>query len=404
MASSVRGARLSRVTRTIAAEERRARLAHRHRLLAGRRTDDVPALVEDLVALHSSDPVSVFLSAAARMDHPGTEPVEKALYEQRDVVRHHAMRRTLWVATRDAVRAMHAATTLRLVGAERRRTLGLLKASGVADPEAWLDDARDQVLAALHEHGPMTARALGERVPALRQPLQLAPGKKYAATVSAHTRVLLGLGFEGALVRTRPTGTWINGQYTWAAMDTWLPGGVDGMDPRAAARDLVGRYLSAFGPVTTEDVQWWTGLPVTTVRRALADCGAVEVDLDGAPGWLAAGDEDPGSAADEPWVALLPGLDPTTMGWKLRDWYLDATSADAFDRNGNAGPTVWADGRVVGAWAQRPDGEIRTHLFTPLARAHRVLLEERVEQLRQVLDGARFTPRFPGVVHATLLA
>ena len=402
MASSVRGARLSRVTRTIAAEERRARLAHRHRLLAGRRTDDVPALVEDLVALHSSDPVSVFLSAAARMDHPGVEAVEKALYEQRDLVRHHAMRRTLWVATPPAVRAMHAATTRRLVARERRRTLGLLQAAGVSDPEGWLDEARDQVLAALHEHGAMTARALGERVPALRQPLQMSPGKSYAATVAAHTRVLLELGFEGVLVRTRPTGTWINGQYTWAAMDTWLPGGVDGMDPRAAASDLVGRYLSGFGPVTTEDVQWWTGLPVTSVRTALADCGAVEVDLDGTPGWVAAGDEGP--AGDEPSVALLPSLDPTTMGWKRREWYLGAKCADVFDRNGNAGATVWADGRVAGAWAQRPDGEIRTHLFFRLGRAHQRLLEERVSSLRQLLGGTRFTPRFPGGMHAALLA
>lgn len=391
------------MTRTIDVEERRARLAHRHRLLAGRRTDDVPTLVEDLVALHSSDPVSVFLSAAARMDHPGTEAVEKALYEQRDLVRHHAMRRTLWVATPDALRAMHAATTRRLIGRERRRTLDLLQASGVPDPESWLDDARDQVLAALHAHGPMTARALGERVPALRQPLELSPGKRYAATVSAHTRVLLELGFEGVLVRTRPTGTWVNGQYTWAAMDTWLPGGVDGMDPRAAASDLVARYLAAFGPVTTEDVQWWTGLPVTMVRSALAGCGAVQVDLDGAPGWVAAGDEAPPPAGGEPWVALLPSLDPATMGWKRREWHLDPACADVFDRNGNGGATVWADGRVVGAWAQRPDGEIRTHLFFRLGRAHQRMLEERVAALGQLLGGTRFTPRFPGGVHSRLL-
>ncbi len=29
-----------------------------------------------------------------------------------------------------------------------------------------------------------------------------------------------------------------------------------------------------------------------------------------------------------------------------------------FDVNGNAGPTVWWDGRVVGGWSQRRDGEI----------------------------------------------
>ena len=124
--------------------------------------------------------------------------VEQALYDERTVVRHHAMRRTLWVATPDVVRVMHAAATRRLAGPEHRRTARLLGDNGVDDPEAWLVQAREQVLATLREHGPMTARSLGEAVPALRHPIVMAPGKSYSATVSAHTRVLLGLGFEGA--------------------------------------------------------------------------------------------------------------------------------------------------------------------------------------------------------------
>ena len=67
-------------------------------------------------------------------------------------------------------------------------------------------------------------------------------------------------------------------------------------------------------------------------------------------------------------MALLPSLDPTTMGWKERDWYLPAAAAQAFDRMGNAGPTIWVDGQVAGVWAQTTDGEIRTHFFV---EAHR---------------------------------
>src|SRR3954462_11620763 len=270
--------------RTITLEERRARLARRHRLIAEERTDDVARIADDLVALHSTDPVTVYLSAMARMRHPSVEAVERALYDDRSAVRHHALRRTLWVATPDVVRLMHAAATRKLVGPERRRTAGLLADNGVAAPEGWLDDAREQVLAALHEHGPMTARTLGERVPALRHKIVMAPGKKYSASISAHTRVLLNLGFEGQIVRTRPTGTWINGAYTYAAMDSWLDGGLGDLDDAAAACELALRWLGACGPGTTADLQWWMGWTGATTKRALGDCGAVPVDLAGRTG------------------------------------------------------------------------------------------------------------------------
>jgi hypothetical protein len=389
------------VTRTIGVEERRARLARRHRLLPTTRTDDVAQIADDLVALHSTDPVTVYLSAMARMRHPSVAAVEKALYDDRSIVRHHAMRRTLWVATPDVVRLMHAAATRKLVGPEHRRTAKLLAANGVQDPEGWLAEAREHVLTALEEHGPMTARSLGLRVPELRQEIVMAPGKTYSATVSAHTRVLLNLGFEGQIVRTRPTGSWVNGAYTYASMGAWLEGGLGDLGEREAARELALRWLRAFGPGTTRDLQWWTGWTGATTKHALSDCGAVPVTLDAGTGWVAPGDDLPTEPAG-PWVALLPGLDPTTMGWKERDWYLPAEATGAFDRMGNAGPTVWVDGRVVGAWDQRPDGDIRTRLFVDLNGSQRAAVEERVADLTEMVGETRFTVRFPSPASAAL--
>ena len=67
--------------RRISVGERRARLARRHRLVPSTRTDDVAAIADSVVALHSSDPVSVFLSVLARMRHPSIAAVEAALYD-----------------------------------------------------------------------------------------------------------------------------------------------------------------------------------------------------------------------------------------------------------------------------------------------------------------------------------
>jgi Winged helix DNA-binding domain len=381
-------------------DERRARLADRHRLLPRTRTDDLPQIADDLVALHSSDPVTVFLSAMARMAHPSIEAVEKSLYVDRSLIRHHGMRRTLWVATPPVVRLMHAAATRDLLATERRRTCQLLARSGVEDPELWLAEAEKQVLADLHKHGPSTAREIGQRSEALRQRLHLAPGKAYAAVQSAHSRVLYILGFDGKMLRGQPS-NWINGAYRYVDAESWLPGGLGDLDPRQASAELADRWLQRFGPATTADLQWWMGWTMKRTKQALADCAAMEVDLDGAAGWLAA--DDPPIGPIEPWVAVLPGLDPTIMGWKQRDWYLPSTSMDVFDRAGNGGPSLWVDGRVVGAWAQAKDGMIHKHYFERIAAARRREIDQRIDQLKSWIGDTRFTVRFPGDIHARLL-
>ena len=381
-------------------DERRARLGERHLLLPRTRTDDLPQLADDLVALHSSDPVTVFLSAMTRMIHPSIEAVEKALYVDRSLIRHHGMRRTLWVATPPVVRLMHAAATRDLLATERRRTGQLLARSGVDDPARWLAEAEKLVLTDLREHGPSTAREIGQRSEALRQRLHLAPGKAYAAVQSAHTRVLYILGFDGKMLRGQPS-NWINGAYRYVDAESWLPGGLGDLDPRQAAGELADRWLQRFGPATTADLQWWMGWTMKRTRQALVDCGAVEVELDGAAGWLAA--DDPPVGPTEPWVAVLPGLDPTIMGWKQRDWYLPSTSKEVFDSAGNGGPSLWVDGRVVGAWAQAKDGIIHTHYFERVASARRREIDKRHDQLKSWVGDTRFTVRFPGDIHARLL-
>ena len=128
--------------------------------------------------------------------------------------------------------------------------------------------------------------------------------------------------------------------------------------------ELARRYLATHGPATLTDLKWWTGWTVRQARTAVADVGAVEVDLDdGELGYVLADDVEPADAAapgtsDEPAIALLPTLDPTAMGWKQRDWYLGEQATRLFDTSGNVGPTVWVDGRVAGGWAQRADGEV----------------------------------------------
>ena len=156
-----------------------------------------------------------------------------------------------------------------------------------------------------------------------------------------------------------------------------------------AARDLALRWLRAFGPGTTTDLQWWTGWTGATTARALADVGAVEVEVGTGPAWVAPGDEAPEEPAG-PWVALLPGLDPTTMGWKERDFYLDPADVPfLFDTNGNGGTTAWWEGRVVGCWVQDDDARVRVVLRGHVGEDARRALDREAEVLTAWLDGDR---------------
>jgi len=398
--------------RRITVGERRARLAERHRLTTATKTDDVAAIADSVVALHSTDPATVYLSAIARMRHPSIDAVSKALYDDRTVVRHHAMRRTLWVFTPDVARIAHAACTEAVAVTQRKRLAKMVEDSGIAkDGAAWAESAKAETLAALASMGTTTSRQLGKQVPHLTGKLQLVVGGRVVNTQSAHTRLLLGLGFDGAVIRGRPSGGWNASEYPWSVAEQWLPGGLTGADPHTAAAELAHRYLDRFGPATTEDLQWWAGWPAGATKRAIAAAGAVAVDVEVADGvsdgWVLPDDDEAGSRRSPSWLAFLPALDPTTMGWKDRSWYLGEHGKfgkSLFDSNGNAGPTIWVDGQVVGGWAQRKSGEIAYRLLADVTASRAKAIAARAEEIRTLIGPVRVNVRFPAPMQKELLA
>ena len=211
--------------------------------------------------------------------------------------------------------------------------------------------------------------------------MTLSRGKPYEATISLGQKVFFHLALEGKIGRGRPRGTWIASQFRWSPIERWLPDGIAEMAVDVARAELVRKWLRVFGPGTRDDIQWWTGWSLGATKKALAAIDTVKVDLDGgATGYLLADDLE-SSEPSEPWVALLPALDATTMGWKERDWYLGGYRAALFDTVGNAGPTIWVDGRIVGGWAQRADGEIVTYLLEDVGVETTTAIEQEATRL-----------------------
>lgn len=365
-------------------------MAVRHRLAAELRAATPEEVAESLVALHGTDPATVYLSAAARMREPGAAALDRALYEDGSLTRLLAMRRTMFVVTAASTPVVLSAAGRAIAADERKKLLKFLADGGGWD-EQWLTGVEESVLAALAGRGEATAAQLASDEPRLREQVVVARGKPYEATQAVSTRVLRVLAAEGRIVRRRPVGSWTSSQYRWA------PGTVPRTPPVTQARaELVRRWLAAYGPGTEADLKWWTGWTLTEVRKALAALGTEQVLLDGETGHVLPGDTGPGPEA-APWAALLPALDPTPMGWQRRDWYLpedERERAALFDRTGNIGPTVWWDGRVIGGWAQRADGEVVHRAFADPGREATAAIAAEAARLTGWLGGVRVTPRF----------
>ena len=125
--------------RHIGIDERRARLGGRHHLAAP--APAIEPVVTDLVGLHSSDPVTIYLSCRARLDGFERSDLEEALYDRRTLARMLGMRRTLFVVPVDVAAAMDAACARALAPPERRRLIGYLQDQGLApDGATWRED------------------------------------------------------------------------------------------------------------------------------------------------------------------------------------------------------------------------------------------------------------------------
>ena len=390
--------------RRIGVDERRARLSLRHHL-AGAARAGVVEVARDLVGLHATDPATVYLAARARALDPGVAALEQALYEQRRLVRILGMRRTMFIEPVELMGVVQAACTDAIAAQQRRLLFDLIGRAGLADdPPSWVEDVEKVTLRALEARGgAATTGELAKDDPRLAQQIVLAEGKSYEGRQSVVSRILQLLAAEGRIVRGRPRGSWVSGQYRWSMVEAWLPGGVPTWPLAEAQAELVRRWLRGFGPATIADVKWWTGLPMGQVRPAVAATGAVEVDLDGTSGLVLADDLDP-VPSPEPWAALLPALDPTTMGWAGRDFYLGPHRPVLFDRNGNAGPAIWWDGRVVGGWAQRASGEVVLRLLEDVGADATTAIETEAARLSDWLGPTRVTPRFRTPLERELVA
>ncbi|MCB5274497.1 hypothetical protein BJG92_02031 [Arthrobacter sp. SO5] len=316
----------------------RLRLASQGLVGAGLGT--VPAAVRWMTAMQAQDLQAAFWAAGQRV--PGSRVADvRAALDRGEIVRSWPMRGTLHLLAPEDLKWMLAITSGRLIRglAGRHRQLDI----GAADA-----DAAQEAALRLVSGGRAATRA------ELFQAFERA-GQSPAGQRGIH---LLGLLCQrGCLVQGPLEGN----QQRVVAFDEWIT------DSRTLGREegiaeLLLRYLYSHGPASERDFAWWSGIPLTETRAALAAVKGelVELDVRGTSYWLSPETAAlldgvvPGGRS----VLALPGFDEFLLGYADRSLVLPAEHSDKIVPGGNGvfRKTIVAAGQVVGTWTAPGNG------------------------------------------------
>jgi hypothetical protein len=345
------------------------------RHLLDRRNSASPAdVARTLCGLHAQLAASAELSVWARVEGLGRDDVREALEEERSLVKTWAMR-----------------GTLHLLAAEDLALYVAVLGPNWDDPGgAWLRGfgvTREQYITILET----VPKALGAR-PRTREQL----ADKVGEVAGPELREKLLSGWGALLKPSARRGELCFGpnrgrNVTFVRPDRWLrgfrrPGRVE------ARRELVRRFLSAYGPATADELGRWLGFRAG-LKPMLAALGdeLVEVDAARSPAWLLAADLDELRAASKPKsVRLLPAFDPYIVGFRPRALLVDAEhEAKIFRPQAWFSPVVLVGGRAAGIWKRERRGrrlEVQVEPFARLTAATRRAIAEEADRLGEFLD------------------
>ena len=340
--------------KTLTADEGLATALHHH--LLSRPGSSIAAIATGLVGLHNTNPVSPYLSIRARLPGFRHTDLDKLMWDSWHLVRLRAMRLTIFVFPHDLLEVAAAATR------------------HISEPLAarWLRDSGlspgefDALAASVDEaltDGPLTVRALRQALDVPRE-IDL-PG------------VVGRMCDAGLLAGGAPPRSWRSSIRAYHRWEDVLPEvDLQRWDPDVAITELIDRYIQNYGPVTLDDISWWTGFTKARSRAAIEALGTrvAGVAVEGWPGPLyRAGGGVPANVGN-PTVTALPLLDPYVQGYRDRARFLDPARHDfVYDGGGNSTATLIRRGRIMGVWqfVDEPVELVRYHLFDAVPAAVR---------------------------------
>ena len=346
----------------------------RHHLDRRAPAGSLVAVTSDICGLHAQLASSAELSLWARVEGLARDDVRSALEDDRSLVKTWMMRGTLH----------------HLAAEDLPLYVGMFAPEWDDPGGAWLRGygvTREQYQAIVGG----VPRVLGAR-PKTRE--ELADKLAEVAGPEIEAKVLSGWG--ALLKPSARRGDLAFGpnrgrNVTFVRPDRWL-GRLRRVAPEEARREVVRRYLAAYGPATADDLGTWLGRRVG-IKRLLAgiEDELEQVEVGGVPSWVLGKDLGVLEASRKPkTVRLLPAFDPYVVGFRPRDLLVEqAHVAKIFRPQAWFSPVLLVDGRAAGIWKherRRRTLEVRVEPFARLSAATRKALGAEVERLAEFLD------------------
>ena len=179
---------------------------------------------------------------------------------------------------------------------------------------------------------------------------------------------------------------------TYTSPRRWLPG-FRPADGRTALAGVVEHYLHAYGPATPQQFAQWLAVPRRWATELFDSLSSQlqQVEVDGSPAWVAAGDTRAPSTAPQG-VRLLPYFDAYVVGCHPREKVFPGRAGERALAGGQAGnfPVLLIAGTVAGVWHQRRSGrklDITVEPLRILTAAQRSELDDQVERVGEILEG-----------------
>ena len=336
-----------------------------------------------LCGLHAQVMSSAELTLWARVEKLDRGAVQRALWEDRALVKTWAMRGTLHLLPSRELPMWQAALS---TSPRWLRPAGWKRAFGITIEE--LDRITEAIGVALEDRL-LTREELALEVRRLTR--SAAFGAKVGE--SSWGPLLRPAAFTGRLC----FGPSVGQRVQFTRPDSWL-GPLPAVNPKAATAEVTRRFLAAFGPATYHDLaRWWNGGGVATARQWIASLGeeVCSVDLDGAQAWMLAADARKAREMQpQRSVRLLPAFDQYVVAASHHAARL-LPSPDLRGRvyrpQGWLSPVLLVDGRMEGVWRHEVKGSRVEVTIQPFIRPQpwvRRAAAEEAERLAAFLDGA----------------